>query len=336
VAAAPNDVPLEVYRRLEAAYYQAVAQTAVLDSELSLVLAELGARGVPTVLLKGAALAQCVYPDPALRQMLDVDVLVPVGCRAAVYERLLAIGYCPKTGEKPGYRPKRFVEQFGEAWNFAGPIYLEVHHKLIGGEWVRRVSCMEQVATEVMARAIPLRGDGLARQLSPDDALVHLGVHLAVNHAFSDTALRNLLDIALLVRSKSIDWPAVVERAKRWRVATACYAALDSASRLVGADIPSAALVELRPSSARSALLRTLLNMRSVIEDGRHFVGLRRFLLQLVLVDRVDDGCRLLWHTFVPESEWLVLRYGLESAPRWRVAIQRLWHPLRVVLQGQV
>jgi hypothetical protein len=330
------EVPPEAYQWLEAAYYRAVAQAVLLDSELSHVLAELDAGGVPAVLLKGAALARSIYPDPALRQMADVDVLVPVRCRAAVKERLSAMGYRHESGEKPGYRPRRFVERYGEAWIFAGPLYVEVHHKLIGGEWVRRVSCMEQVADEIMDRAIPLRTEPRARQLAPADTLVHLAVHMAVNHAFSDVVLRGLLDIALLIESESIDWRDVVERAKRWRVATACYAALDSASRLVDADIPSTVLDELRPGFGRVLLLRAMLDMRSVVEHGRYFVGLRRFLLQLILVDRLEDACCLLWHTFFPESEWLVLRYGLETAPRQRVWLHRVWHPLRVVLQGQV
>jgi hypothetical protein len=159
---------------------------------------------------------------------------------------------------------------------------------------------------------------------------------MAVNHAFSDVALRGLFDIALLIETESIDWSEVVERARRWQVATASYAVLDAASRLVAADIPSAVLEELRPSPWRAALLRALLDVQTVAGNGRGFVGLWRFLVQLLLVDRLEDACRLVWRTFAPETEWLVLRYGLETAPRWQIGVYRAWHPLRLVLQGQV
>ena len=39
----------------------------------------LEAAGIPSALLKGPALARTVYPDPALRQSVDIDLLVRPG-----------------------------------------------------------------------------------------------------------------------------------------------------------------------------------------------------------------------------------------------------------------
>jgi hypothetical protein len=41
------------------------------------VVDALHAAGIPALLLKGAALVETVYPDPAQREMLDLDILVP-------------------------------------------------------------------------------------------------------------------------------------------------------------------------------------------------------------------------------------------------------------------
>jgi hypothetical protein len=50
-------------------------------------------------------------------------------------------------------------------------------------------------------------------------------------------------------------------------------------------------------------------------------------------VDRPIDALTLLWRGLFPDSTWLRLRYGLQSAPRWRVWLQCLWHPFGVALR---
>ncbi len=42
------------------------------------ISAALTTAGIPALWLKGAALALTIYPDPALRPMIDLDVLVPI------------------------------------------------------------------------------------------------------------------------------------------------------------------------------------------------------------------------------------------------------------------
>jgi hypothetical protein len=238
--------------------------------------------------------------------------------------------------EKAGYRPAGFVQRFGKEWSYAGPLHLEVHHKVIGGEWVRRVSRMEEVGREMVARARPLPGTIGGLCLTTEDELLHLSVHLAINHAFAETALRNLLDIRLLTREEEVDWRTVIERARSWHVRLACYSALDAAFRLFDAPIPGEVLNALQPDAVRVRLLSWVLNARVLVEGPSHLRRLRRLAIQLLLTDHPTDAVQLLWSTFFPEREWLVLRYALEGAPSWRVFVQRAWHPLRVVLHGEV
>ena len=51
--------------------------------------------------------------------------------------------------------------------------------------------------------------------LSAEDTVLQSAVHLAVNAQFGATALRNLVDLALLAQVKEVDWPVVVQRARR-------------------------------------------------------------------------------------------------------------------------
>jgi len=56
---------------------QAVAVELIRAAELRDVLAALAQAGLPVLLLKGAALAYTLYPEPHLRNRCDTDLLLP-------------------------------------------------------------------------------------------------------------------------------------------------------------------------------------------------------------------------------------------------------------------
>ena len=61
---------------LERAYLANSARMLFMQSAVDRVVNALSARDISSVLLKGAALIETVYPDPGQREMLDLDVLV--------------------------------------------------------------------------------------------------------------------------------------------------------------------------------------------------------------------------------------------------------------------
>ena len=63
---------------------------AVLVAELAALLAT---RAIPVCLIKGAAYVHTIYPDPALRPMGDVDILVPEARHAEAIALLAAHGF---------------------------------------------------------------------------------------------------------------------------------------------------------------------------------------------------------------------------------------------------
>src|SRR5438105_6151789 len=89
------DVPAAVATRLDARFKQAVARHIVMSRDLAIVLRGLARMGVPTIVLKGAYLAEAAYPHPALRPMSDVDVLVHRHDRLRVDALLRDLGYRP-------------------------------------------------------------------------------------------------------------------------------------------------------------------------------------------------------------------------------------------------
>ncbi len=70
-----EEVPQEARKTLEKAYMQAIYRDAQMEHIRAKLEAELTKANIPYVLLKGAVL-KYNYPDPALRTMCDIDILV--------------------------------------------------------------------------------------------------------------------------------------------------------------------------------------------------------------------------------------------------------------------
>ncbi len=104
-----------------------------------------------------------------------------------------------------------------------------------------------------------------ALSLAPEDALIQVAVHLAVNYQMAAPWLRGLLDVALLARAQAMDWTAVAERAAGWRVSTAVWLVLQLATDLLGLVEAAPALGRLAPAPLRRWLLGVLVNPESML-----------------------------------------------------------------------
>lgn len=232
-------VPEVERQRLRDHYYAVGARNALLLSALTDVLRALDAAGVPTIVLKGAALVESAYGDFGARTMDDLDLLV----RPADLDRAAA------ALERIGFAPDEWFR--GAEWYRASLHHLvpyeragvtvEVHHRLLPPTMPQTVE-----PDALWARSAPATFAGVAaRRLSPADELVHLAQHLALSHKFIG-GLSRLRDVAALARASRdrLDWDAVVAASRgveRWT-----FVALRLAQRVAAAAIPAAALDRLR------------------------------------------------------------------------------------------
>jgi hypothetical protein len=160
------------------------------------------------VFLKGAYLAYCVYPHPALRPLRDLDVLVPPAQEDAARHALLAAGLL----ESPHHAhvPDEYQDTTQHQQPLlAGTVMLELHRRLFHLEqghsrgqdltddpafWSRRMRA-NIAGTPVL---VP----------SHTDQLIHLMVHGVQDHYLSSGPLL-LSDLALLAHAPEVDWPTV-------------------------------------------------------------------------------------------------------------------------------
>jgi hypothetical protein len=318
---------------LQTAHYQAIAANAVQRRELASVLEALASAGADAVLLKGTALAYTVYEEPSLRLKGDIDAWIQADRMAAAVTALEALGY--RSTEK-AERPPALVSLVGGERQMAsglpGTGLVELQGPAFRGEWVRRTTEIDQAA--LWRRCVPVTIEGHpARAMAPEDALIHLCHHQAISHQFSFPWVRGLLDLHLIVQRAGPDWQEVVVRAASWRLATVVWTVMGLARQLFNTPVPDAVLGSLAPAPWRRRAIGRLRLEQMLIEMKPGGYRRRRFLIQLLLIDRGRDAARMMWRGLFPEEQWLRARYGVDTpSSLWRA---RLLHPWRLVTAGR-
>lgn len=185
---------------------------------LAEVLEKFAAAGIPSVLLKGAALATHYYASEGLRDMGDVDVLVhPEDLRAAT-GILFGLGWT--TGESLSAEVLASQMRIRHAWGFYDPEgrSLDLH-------WRPSASCYSpEIADELWrgVRSSRLRG-------APVGVLDDTGQLFCVCvHAVQTGAnVRWIADSLAILAAGRVDWERLADLARRTNLAVRLQAALD-------------------------------------------------------------------------------------------------------------
>jgi len=325
-AGAFGRLPPDLAPSLAAAYYRAAADAELHGRELAAVLDALAAAGIIPILFKGAALAHLVYPDPACRPMGDLDLWLAAAEMPAAVAALQTAGYRRHVKDT---RPVELqADREGEiqlAGAQPGQGLVELHYGVFAGEWLHRTAAVDSAGVAGRAETVTVAGRRAAT-LAPEDAVIQLAVHLAVNHQMAYPGVRGLLDVCLVARSRPLDWAAVSRRARAWRVRTAVWQVLSLADALLGLPGAAPALTALQPSGLRRRLLARFATPASVLAGRDITGGPARFIYQLLLADRPRDAARLLARALWPEDAWLAARYGCAG---WRTRAAHLLAAVR-------
>jgi hypothetical protein len=253
-----SGVPKTAQVAMREAYLRSGALNSHRFCELQAVLRVLAQAGAPVILLKGAALAEALYGNLALRPMGDLDLAVPRESMADCHAALCAAGYRPNEAEeRPGshlvhrgqraYRPPAPLRSpVGLHWH---PLDLPYYLGRMPARWFWNNSGTH-------------KSDGLAVQvLTPRANLVYLPAHFALHHRLQ--GLPWLVDLAWLVHAEGerADWEWVVAQAQGFELILALRAALELLSALWPAlplDEPRRRLAVLKPTASEQRMFRLL------------------------------------------------------------------------------
>jgi hypothetical protein len=193
-------LPDDVASALTLAARRQRTRTLVMGAVCVSVVNMLADAGIPTLALKGVALAHDVYPSPTWRYFDDIDLLVGGDSAEKAHAILLAANFRP--------HPR----QPHPDWHHLPPLVhshsgtlVELHHALTrhaGGAW-------SLSAVEERARPFAI-GDQAVATLSDVDALILTALH-ARHNLFAK--LSYVLDGVLLAQ-RIAAWPTVQRRAQ--------------------------------------------------------------------------------------------------------------------------
>jgi hypothetical protein len=219
-------------RRLADAQARRLLHAALLRRELGAAVTALGAIGVAPLLVKGPAVANRYYRDPALRTFADLDLLVPRQRLADGVAALADVGYSVAGEYRPDYPDSLYHDVHLERSVGNHHVDLDLHWRLGDDPLTVR---LDHDALAKGADAIDVDGTTISVPALPEQLLA-----LAV-HFLSDVARRLIWinDLVLIARAASEEqWRAAFALADELELGWPLHRALDYAGRYLALDRP--------------------------------------------------------------------------------------------------
>jgi len=315
-----SEVPDQVQVMLQEDLYRAAAHSIVCEEQLVEVLGALHAAGVPSIVVKGAALA-AHYPDPALRRYGDLDLWIDQEHLSRAEEVLLDRGYLYTQPKAWWLREFQHLPPLKSA---QGALLVELHWCLDRGEVAGRLP-----ANDLWARARPWQvGDQPALRLDPVDSVLHLCRHAVVQHR-ARLGLRALCDLAQATGGwDSAQWEALAQRASDYVLALPVYLMLTLMDQVLGLPAPSEVLCTLEPPR-EVALPEDLIGAFMELDSAAALavpLAVVKARAQGTVTSRLQY---VLWHLFLPRDGMAVV-YGI-PADSPRIWLAYLWRPLNLL-----
>ena len=287
-ATLPGAVPNETLNQLRDYFHDNSRRNLFLTGELLNLLSLFETHKIPAIAFKGPVLAASVYGNLALRQFLDLDLIIHKQHVAKASELLVAEGYRPQFNLNRGreaayvrwYPAHCFVrEDDGED----GKVVVDLHWAITSRDFGFP---LDPESLWGRLESISL-GDKEVLTLSPENLLLILCVH-GGKHGWDNLAW--ICDIAELIRvGEGIDWRKVLDQARALKSERMLFLGLYLASDLLGAPLPEEIKAKIHSDPAVKSLA-TQVSERLFREVPPGVLEGWRF--QVKMRDRLRDGCR--------------------------------------------
>jgi len=301
-------------------YHASLSRNTYMYQELARLQRTASEHGVDVLVLKGAHLAAWLYPSPATRPMVDVDLLVRREQAQKLVAALSARDYQVVSREpRAGTRM-----EFGNQVALAHPGKAEygcvaLHWSLLDFPLYQRQLRMQ----DFWERAVVLRNEipGIdARVLGAEDLLVYLCGHLALHHQWS--RLIWLCDIALLVARMggALDWDRTCALARSAGLTLALRETLRRAAGELGTQIPDEVWTWLAAAPIGSAERYA---WQELTQEGRG-AG-QSFWANLRAMQGTRARLSFALAHLLPSPRYMRMRYQLSSDGQLPAAYARRW-----------
>jgi putative nucleotidyltransferase-like protein len=298
-----------------------------LSAQMLELLHYFEAHGVPAVPYKGPALAAQLYGNVALRQSVDLDLLVNrehVGTARAL---LRAQGYRPRYELTEAGQAFRMRTRYAETFDQDGRLPVELHWAFTNGDVAFPLTLADLAPRLRQGRL----GSSTIPVLSDEDLLLILCVHGA-KHRWD--RLEWVCGVAELIRgAPQLNWAEVRASAEASGSRRMLLLGTSIAHELLTAPVPGPlvdqALSDRRIGQLADEVWRLLCESRPHPESAEEFGSIQHDLFHLRLRERPRDQLQYLFYRLTtpsrPES-WMPV-----SAAGRMIAMHAIIRPLRVV-----
>ena len=300
---------------------QGIAWDIASQAEVIRALQAIAAAGIDALLLKGAALAHLLYPEPQCRPRGDTDLLVADRQTAdCVHALLQPLGYTKHLGVEGRYISHQF------ACSKPGPLGIavtfDIHWRLSNANLLAQRLTFADLWAE--RRPVPALGP-TAFAPSPYHALIHALFHRAWHLGEGDPdRLIWLYDIHLLCQSLRIaEWERFIDEVWRCGLEPICRDGLQDVSARFDTPIP--AIVDAALASAPDGRVLSQLHLKRP--------GLRRKVVDLLSLPTWPQRLAWLREYAFPDVAYMRQRYGADT--RWRLFTAYVLRALRAGSSGR-
>ena len=263
----------------------ASARSLIFEITCGEMQALLASAGIPMLVLKGPHVGCTLYEKPDQRIYCDLDILVRPehyfpAARVLLQNgfKLFSINRRRLASEKADYQLLLLAPR---------GVAIELHRALADRDQFHSdVQGFFQRAHEFSFGALKVRG------LGTEDLLLHLCLHFGKRH-FMTSEPKHLLDIALLLNRKKINWPAFLLRVTEAKCRIVTHYCLQAVKSQQGAAVPNEILAALCPGTWRRRLLEKYLDpgVFPIYRFPERLPGLRERMVNLLLLDHIATMC---------------------------------------------
>ena len=317
----PNhDIPSSTLEQLKKVYLTNTAKNMYSVDELSRILGKFAEKSIDMMVLKGAALANLVFPDIGLRVYNDIDILVKKEDLQAIETLIPDLGYI---STKDSIKQKHYREKHYHLAPYIHQeknIILEVHWN-VTKRFPLNIDSWWQRSRIAKIAGCPVR------VLSPNDLFLHLCIHIS-NHGFRKIHLRDLCDIYEMIKchGEEIKWARFRKEIEHYPIRGEVYSILYYVKRMFCKDDSRLDWITCQQADLKSILLLEAL----IFCDDRDRVFPGK-VSSILIENKVENKFKAVMNNFVADREFMAKRYSLALSSK-KIYFYYLIRPFMLII----
>lgn len=193
-------IPKIIQSQLQAYCQNKTARNLFLSKKLCQILELFSTHDIKVIPFKGSVLAAYAYKNLTLREFCDIDLLIEETDFTKVKELLLS----------QGYQVRSELQHWGQDFANKDDIHVDIHWQLAPSCFPYRLEFQELWQRRQTVSIFNQQ----VNNLSPEDLLLILCVQIVKDTHYRQEKLKQVYDIAELIRNSSLNWEFIIQQGK--------------------------------------------------------------------------------------------------------------------------